>query len=56
MAINNSTNAALLAVRMLGSHCSVYLEKMIHYQDKIEGEVMRKVDNLEKTGWEEYKI
>ncbi|KAI9139563.1 hypothetical protein BKA69DRAFT_1030329 [Paraphysoderma sedebokerense] len=56
VAINNSTNAALLAVRMLGSHYSVYLEKMIDYQDKVEGEVMRKVDNLEKTGWEEYKI
>ncbi|TPX59309.1 phosphoribosylaminoimidazole carboxylase [Spizellomyces sp. 'palustris'] len=56
VAINNSTNAALLAVRILGSHVSGYLEKMAVYMRKQEQEVLRKVNQLEEAGWEAYQV
>ncbi|KAG0222731.1 phosphoribosylaminoimidazole carboxylase [Mortierella sp. GBAus27b] len=55
VAINNSTNAALLAVRMLGSYVPEYLERMAKYQDSMEKEVLTKIDNLDKVGWEKYE-
>ncbi|KAL7746961.1 phosphoribosylaminoimidazole carboxylase ade2 [Sorochytrium milnesiophthora] len=54
VAINNSTNAALLAVRMLGSHSTHYLQAMIKYQESMEQEVLRKVDKLSESGWDKY--
>jgi len=53
VAINNSTNAALLAIRMLGQE---YLQKMIDYQKKMEEQVLQKVDVLQKEGWEKYVV
>ena len=53
VAINNSTNAALLAVRMLGGH---YTEKMIAYQQDMERVVLEKVEKLDKEGWENYVV
>lgn len=47
VAINNSTNAALLAIRMLGAFIPGVLEKMDDYMKKMETEVMRKVDKLD---------
>ena len=54
VAIGNSTNAALLAVRMLGSHVAHLGDAMEAYLARIEGEVMAKVATLQSTGWEAY--
>ncbi|KAI0225313.1 phosphoribosylaminoimidazole carboxylase ade2 [Massospora cicadina] len=51
VAIDNSTNAALLAIRMLGSP---YLEKMAEYQKEMNLEVLEKVSTLESIGWKNY--
>lgn len=53
VAINNSTNAALLAVRMLGGQ---YTEKMVAYQQEMERVVLEKVDRLDQEGWEKYVV
>ncbi|KAI8926282.1 AIR carboxylase-domain-containing protein [Entophlyctis helioformis] len=54
VAINNSTNAALLAIRILGVHMPSYLEQLQDYARLQEDEVLRKVDVLEEVGWERY--
>ncbi|TDL17666.1 Phosphoribosylaminoimidazole carboxylase [Rickenella mellea] len=54
VAINNSTNAALLAVRVLGAGTPRLREAMEHYMRSLEGEVLTKVDKLERLGWETY--
>ncbi|KAL1919066.1 uncharacterized protein VTP21DRAFT_2447 [Calcarisporiella thermophila] len=54
VAINNSTNAALLAIRLLGSFVPEYQQKMIEYTARMEEEVMAKVSRLDKVGWDEY--
>ncbi|KAG2222943.1 hypothetical protein INT45_012921 [Circinella minor] len=54
VAINNSTNAALLAIRMLGAFIPDILEKMDAYMKKMENEVLGKVERLDSVGWEEY--
>lgn len=58
VAINNSTNAALLALRIisvedseLGRDLRSQLEK---YVNDMEREVMAKVEKLEIGGWEDY--
>lgn len=54
MAINNSTNAALLAARIIGTNMSPTLEDMQAYAKRLEEEVIAKVDRLEGIGWEAY--
>ncbi|KAJ3041755.1 phosphoribosylaminoimidazole carboxylase ade2 [Rhizophlyctis rosea] len=54
VAINNSTNAALLAIRILGAHVPLYLQKMATYMNSQKDEVLTKVEKLEKVGWEAY--
>ena len=54
MAINNSTNAALLAVRIIGTNIKPISEDMQDYARRLEGEVMAKVDRLDDIGWEVY--
>jgi phosphoribosylaminoimidazole carboxylase len=54
VAIGNSTNAALLAARILGSFVGSVGDAMEAYQRKIEGEVLDKVSTLERVGWEQY--
>lgn len=54
MGINNSTNAALLAVRILGTslpHLAVAAER---YAKELEDEVLDKVEALEAMGWDKY--
>lgn len=58
VAINNSTNAALLALRIisaedseLGRDLRCQLER---YVNDMESEVMAKVGKLETGGWEDY--
>ncbi|KAI9473420.1 MAG: phosphoribosylaminoimidazole carboxylase [Benjaminiella poitrasii] len=54
VAINNSTNAALLAIRMLGASIPGIQKKMLDYMNKMEKEVMTKVERLDHIGWENY--
>ncbi|KAF9137692.1 phosphoribosylaminoimidazole carboxylase ade2 [Mortierella sp. GBA39] len=55
VAINNSTNAALLAVRMLGSFIPSYLDRMEKYQLQMEKEVQTKIATLDQVGWQKYE-
>ncbi|KAL5488426.1 ADE2 [Sanghuangporus weigelae] len=54
VAINNSTNAALLAVRILGASVPSLLDAMKLFMKKQEQEVYAKVSRLERVGWENY--
>lgn len=56
VAINNSTNAALLAVRIVGAFQGKYLEKMAAYMASMEKEVLAKAEKLEKAGFEDYLV
>lgn len=54
VAINNSTNAALLAVRILGAVDSKWLNKMTNYMQNMEEEVLKKAEVVEEIGYEDY--
>jgi phosphoribosylaminoimidazole carboxylase len=55
VAINNSANAALLAIRILATTFSHYHSQMIEYQQNLESVVLKKAERLESMGWKEYK-
>ncbi|KAJ8106489.1 hypothetical protein OPT61_g9501 [Boeremia exigua] len=52
--INNSTNAALLAVRILGASDEAVRERLRVWMEGNEKEVMRKDGDLLEKGWEQY--
>ncbi|OXG99945.1 phosphoribosylaminoimidazole carboxylase, partial [Cryptococcus neoformans A5-35-17] len=52
--INNSTNAALLAVRILGTSIPALNAATEDYSKALEDEVLVKVKVLEEKGWEKY--
>ncbi|KZF24931.1 Phosphoribosylaminoimidazole carboxylase [Xylona heveae TC161] len=54
VAINNSINAALLAIRIIGSSDVAVLQKMEKYMKDMENGVYEKVDKLGNVGWEDY--
>lgn len=54
VAINNSTNAALLAIRILGAYDSSYFVKMQKFLVKQEEEVLTKAEKIENIGYQEY--
>ena len=54
VAINNSTNAALLALRILGVSRPEILEAMDDYLGSLKEGVGQKVEKLENIGWQEY--
>ena len=54
MAIGNSTNAALLAVRILGAGNPRLLQAMNDYLANMEKGELEKVDNMAKNGWGSY--
>lgn len=56
VAINNGTNAGLLAVRILSAGIPSLVDAMEKYLRNLEGEVMAKVDKLEEVGWEDYVV
>jgi phosphoribosylaminoimidazole carboxylase len=56
VAINNGTNAGLLAVRILGAGMPHLFDAMDKYLKGMEAEVLQKVDNLEQIGWEKYEV
>lgn len=56
MAINNSTNAALLAVRILSLQIPSLKEQLAAYATSLEDEVMVKIARLEDDGWKDYVV
>lgn len=54
MAINNSTNAALLAIRFLGAFMPDLLQKMKDYQAEMETQVKDKADTLREIDVDAY--
>lgn len=52
VAINNSTNAALLAIRILGAADPTYLAKMQTYMEEMENEVNGKIERLAHDAWD----
>jgi phosphoribosylaminoimidazole carboxylase len=52
--INNSTNAALLAIRIIAASDPKLLKRVEEYAESLEEEVLEKVDTLEQMGWEAY--
>ncbi|KAI8076435.1 phosphoribosylaminoimidazole carboxylase [Gilbertella persicaria] len=54
VAINNSTNAALLAIRILAASIPSIQKQMVDYMNNMEGEVMNKIERLDNVGWENY--
>ncbi|EPE02866.1 phosphoribosylaminoimidazole carboxylase [Ophiostoma piceae UAMH 11346] len=54
VAINNSTNAALLAIRILGAFMPELLQKMEAYQRDMEAQVTAKADRLRSIGVDAY--
>lgn len=56
VAINNGTNAGLLAVRMLAVAMPSLVAAMEEYLASLETEVLAKVDKLEEVGWEQYEV
>ncbi|XXG73529.1 hypothetical protein AAC387_Pa07g2434 [Persea americana] len=54
VAIDNSTNAALLAVRILARSNSDLRERLTQYREDMKDTVLRKAEKLEEDGWERY--
>lgn len=54
VAINNSTNAGLLAVRILGIFDGEYMRKMKAYSLEMESMVSEKSEKLREVGYEKY--
>lgn len=56
VAIGNSANAGLLAVRIIAAHDPALLERMIIYQEGMRTMVLDKAARLEEEGWKNYKV
>jgi phosphoribosylaminoimidazole carboxylase len=54
VAIGNSVNGALTAVRILGAADPTLLDRMEAYQREMESQVLAKAARLEEVGWEAY--
>ena len=54
VAINNSTNAALLAARIIGSSDPGVRAQIEQYMKDMESSVIRKAEKLETGGWKNY--
>lgn len=54
MGINNSVNAALLAIRILGTFDQKLQKKMSDYQDRMKKEVDEKAKQLKEKGVDAY--
>jgi phosphoribosylaminoimidazole carboxylase len=52
--INNSTNAALLAIRILGTSIPHWQSETEQYAKDLEEEVLHKAVDLEDMGWDKY--
>ena len=52
--VNNSTNAALLAVRILGAAFPEYADRVRRHQHRMEAEVIAKDADIVENGWSKY--
>lgn len=55
VSINNSVNAALLAARILGTSDAGIKRRVEEYADRMERQVMDKVTELDRQGWDKYE-
>ena len=55
VSINNSTNAALLAARILGCSDVAIRQRVEKYTRDSEDEVMAKDAKLDEMGWKSYR-
>ena len=51
VALNNAKNAGLLAVQILSVADEKLKEKMISYKDKLSSDVMKKIDDIERSSF-----
>ncbi|KAG8767889.1 phosphoribosylaminoimidazole carboxylase ade2 [Serendipita sp. 397] len=56
VAINNATNAGLLAARIIGTSVASNSAAAENYSHWLEQEVMEKVERLAVVGWEAYEV
>jgi len=56
VAINNGTNAGLLAIRILSTCVPRLIDTMDTYMKEMEREVIAKVDKIKGMGWEAYEV
>jgi phosphoribosylaminoimidazole carboxylase len=56
VAINNGTNAGLLAIRILSAGSPSLANAMDVYLKGLETEVLGKVEKLEDIGWNDYVV
>jgi phosphoribosylaminoimidazole carboxylase PurE protein len=54
VAIGNSTNAGLLAARIVAAYQPEVLAKMEDYQSNMEDTVVKKAAKMEDEGWKKY--
>lgn len=54
VAINNSRNAALLALRILAVHDAGMMQKLDSFLERQKDEVLEKASSLESVGWKRY--
>ncbi|MBE7382611.1 MAG: 5-(carboxyamino)imidazole ribonucleotide mutase [Leptolyngbya sp. SIO1E4] len=54
VAIGNAQNAGLLAIQMIGSFQPALLEKVQHYRQTLETQVLEKQRHLETVGYRQY--
>ena len=55
VAINNGTNAGLLAVRILSAGLPHLVTATEDYMKSLEKEVLGKAEKMAEMGWEEYE-
>jgi phosphoribosylaminoimidazole carboxylase len=56
VAINNGTNAGLLAVRILGAGIPHLRQETENYMKEMQKDVHGKVEKLELVCWESYQV
>lgn len=54
VAINNATNAALLAIKILAIHDQHLMKKVIQYMEDLKNKVEEKAKKLEREGYKKY--
>lgn len=54
VALNGAKNAGILAAQIIGTSRTEVMENIISYKEKLKAEVFRKIEKLEKKGYEDY--
>ncbi len=56
VALNAAKNAGILAAQILGTSDAAVMERVVQYKQKLEAEVMAKVEKLDKEGFESHQV